>query len=144
MKSTLYQQQQVDSRTAGETNDCVVKMVAMALRVSYARAHALCAEYGREPRRGMFQYQWMKLLQDQGVVLEWVCFRDMIDQYPGVHSNLRNITTHHPARFNKVWDDGHRYIMTTAGHVLYIDHGRTHDWTEGRAFRAQGLWRIVE
>lgn len=143
-RTETYNAIQQESRDMNESNDCVVKMVSLALTIPYSDAHDLCARYGRTERKGMYHHQWARLLQDYGVKIERMNPRHFIDQYPGEHSGLKNVTTHHMDRFSKVWADGHRYIITTRGHVLYVENGRNHDWTRGTAHRAVAIYRIKE
>jgi hypothetical protein len=61
-----------------------------------------------------------------------------------VHSNLKGITSHHPARFPKVWKDGKRYLAYTSKHAFAIVDGVTQDWSARTALRVTGMFEIVD
>lgn len=139
-----YQAQVQASSAFNERNDCVVKMTSLALQIPYFKAHDLCKAAGRQDGHGMKNIQWKPMLEAAGLKLERVDIWKQIAKYPSPHNTLKNVTTHHPARFNKVWADGERYIMVVDHHVAYIENGTTHDWTEGRSMRAIMIYKIVE
>ena len=124
-----------------EKNDCSVKAVALVCGVSYDVAHATMAELGRKAGRGASTSSIEQAVLKLGKTLEPVNPKNIIAQYPGVHKNLQNVTTHHPARFNEVWKNGGTYLAYIRGHVLAIVDGVVHDWTVGKAKR---IYRIRE
>ena len=132
------------SKMMNETNDCSVKAAALAFGVQYRTAHDHFAANGRQPRRGTFRtaITLAKLANAIGMKMTRVNPQDFIDQYPKAHRILRNVTTHHPKRFNKVWADGHTYIVFSRGHVGVVKNGVNHDWTVGRAMRVIDIWRV--
>jgi hypothetical protein len=127
----------------GETNDCSVRAVALVTGQPYAIVHELFIEEGRKPRHGTKMYITTAVLDFLGFNLVTVNRRDMIRQYPGIHKTLKHITSHHPARFNKVWKNGKKYLMRTNSHILAVIDGVNHDWTAGRAFRCTTLYEVV-
>lgn len=133
---------QKEARAADEHRDCCVKMIALAARIPYAEAHALCARHGRKRKQGMFDHQWKAALKEAGVEWERVDPRHFIDQYPGNHATRISVTTHQPDKFNDVWNDGHRYIFHCRGHVAYVENGVCQDWSRGRSLRAIAILRI--
>lgn len=131
------------SAAFGEKNDCTVRAISLAAGISYAEAHALLAAEGRKQGHGVhFKSMFIPMLARLGFHAQRVNLHEIIATYPGVHSGLKNVTTHHPARFAKVWPKG-TFIMFTARHVLAIKDGVNHDWTKGRAIRCESLWRIT-
>lgn len=134
-----YRTMAAESGRRKEKDDCAVIAVAMALNVSYEKAHRMCAELGRPDGKGMTTAALIILFKRE-LNLSEIKPADMIARYPKAHRILKSVTTHHPERFNKVWRDG-RYILFCNGHVAYVDNGVTHDWTRGRAKR---VWKIYE
>lgn len=136
------------SKAMNETNDCTVKAAAIAFNIEYAVAHRIFAEAGRRPRKGVLRFNVLKaygkIAASQGKKLVQCNPQGFINQYPKAHQILKNITTHHPKRFNKVWRDGFTYIVFTSCHVGVVVNGTNHDWTVGRAKRVEELYRIVE
>lgn len=124
-----------------EKNDCSVKAVALVCGVSYDVAHAEMAKQGRKNGRGAQTTAIELACIALGKRIEPINPKHKIAAYPGVHKNLQNVTTHHPARFPDVWKDGKTYLAYIRGHVLAIVDGQVHDWTLGRAKR---VYRIRE
>lgn len=137
-----YLKYYADSDRIGETNDCTVVALAAATDMPYKTAHTLLAQRGRKPRRG-FSMCWVEdALNELGFKATRIEAREKIDQYPSPHNNLRGVTSHHPDRFNKVWNDGQRYMFVTPRHVLAVVDGGVVDWSRGRSLRVQYVWRI--
>lgn len=125
----------------GEKNDCSVKAVALVCGVSYETAHAAMAAQGRKQGRGASTTSIELAVIALGKQVELVNPKHVIAQYPGVHKNLKNVTTHHPARFPSVWKNGGTYLAYIRGHVLAIVDGVVHDWTAGKS---KQIYRIRE
>jgi len=129
----------------GDANNCAVIAVAVATGESYDKVHAMMLEEGRKLRRGTRMTITEKVLERLGFLLLSLPRKNFIDRYPAPHRNvLRSITTHHPARFNKVWADGNTYLFSTGGHILCVKNGVNHDWTKGRAKRVRVVYEVVK
>ena len=127
----------------GEKNDCSVKAVALVCGVSYDEAHAAMAAQGRKKGRGAQTSSIELAVIALGKKIEVVNPKHIIAQYPGVHKNLQNVTTHHPARFPDAWKNGGTYLAYIRGHVLAIVDGVVHDWTVGRSKRIYRIREVV-
>jgi len=125
-----------------EHRDCAVRAVAVVTGVSYAEAHAALTAAGRAPRRGTYTPTIRSALAALGFEAELQNLQRIIDSYPGAHAQLRNVTTHHPERFSKVWRDGRAYLLFTNEHVAGCVDGHVHDWTRGRACRVTMVWEV--
>ena len=124
-----------------ENNDCSVQAIAIVCGVTYAEAHEACKAEGREDGDGMRCYDIDSAIESLGFKVARRDKRLFIDQYPGAHKNLRNVTTHQPHRFNKVWADGKTYLFFVKGHVAAVVDGVNGDWCRRKSMR---VWRIVE
>lgn len=132
------------AQAMGEKNDCSVKAVALATGVSYERAHAALAAEGRKSGKGAYTQAILRAIEACGKKHQRMPIDLIIKMYPKGHRDvLKNVTTHHPARFPGVWQDGHTYVMFTKRHVCTIINGTNHDWTNGRAMRAISVYRIA-
>lgn len=130
-------------KTLGEKNDCSVKAIALACGVHYDVAHAAMAAEGRVNGKGSYRAAILRALDACGREHQEVCICSMIEKYPRPHREvLKNVTTHHPARFNSVWKNGQVYLMFTSNHVLTIIDGVNHDFTINKAARAIALYRV--
>lgn len=126
----------------GENNDCAIRAIALATGTEYRTVKAKLAEAGRKPRRGTYSHQSFAVLGDLGFKATLVNPRTFIDRYPGIHATHKNVTTHHPARFNKVWKDGKTYLMQVKGHILCVKDGENQDWSAANNMRATAIWEI--
>jgi hypothetical protein len=141
--SSKFELMKTEAELCGETNDCSVKAVALAAGVSYKVARDELANKGRKPRKGAYTNQIHGSLMVLGKAVRRVEPEYFIHQYPGAHKNLRNVTTHQPQRFNKVWADGKTYLLYTPRHVLVVVNGVNHDWTVGKAKRVTSIYEVV-
>jgi len=136
-----------DSRMVGEYNDCAVKAIALVCDVPYAAAHAALQKHGRTTRKGTAFRAIRMAIGDLGFWLkEWSSTdrRMLIETYPGVHKNLRQITTHHPRRFPKAWAPlkDKRLLLYVPKHVAAFKDGEVHDWTVNTAKRVWMVWEV--
>jgi hypothetical protein len=125
-----------------EKNDCAVKAIAIACGLSYEEARDLCASYGRKPRRGMKTKAILECVAKAGFSYDLVPMGNFISHYPGVHKNLKCVTTHHPVRFPKVWKHNATYLAFQTKHVLAIVDGEVQDWTSKQANKLISIYRI--
>jgi hypothetical protein len=130
-----------DGRALGEKNDCCVVTLAAAGDIPYEQAHAMLKKRGRRNGRGANGRDVLAALRELGFAVERVPVREMIDRYPGVHRNLKNVTTHHPRRFPAAWR-GKSYVMMVRAHILAVVDGEVQDWTVNRAKQAQELYEV--
>jgi len=139
----LYHELRTASNGRNEKNDCAVLAVSVACKVSYEIAHKALEAFGREPGMGT---SYTKIRRAIGVLGKRITVhncKDFIARYPQAHRILKSVTTHHPARFNKVWRDGKAYILCLkANHVAAVLNGELHDWSAGRALQAFAIWEI--
>lgn len=113
----------------GENNDCAVVAVSIVCNVPYSVAHAALKKAGRKDRHGTFPYQTYAAIESLGKKLRAVNPREIIDTYPGVHKNLKHVTTHHPRRFSKSFSQGKVYLFSVRRHILAVKGDTVHDWS---------------
>ena len=141
--SPIFRDMQSKMISHGEKNDCSVKAVAVVTGVGYEVARHKLEELGRQKGKDVFQGLIHEAVRQLGKKLTRVNVESIIAQYPTAHRNaLKNVTTHHPERFNSVWKDGKTYIAHCSGHCLAIVDGENHDWTKGRAKRIIALYQV--
>lgn len=132
-----------DNARLMENNDCAVVAAAAATGAPYARVHQLMEANGRRPRRGTAMKITRTTLRALGFNLIPVARAEFIDRYPGGHKNATCVTTHHPDRFPKIWQDGNTYLFRTKAHILCVKNGRNLDWTRGKAKRVLEIYQVL-
>ena len=104
-----------------EDNDCSVKALAIAARVSYAMAHKACAKHGRKPKRGMYTQD---ILETASHTLNCrVELKIDLRQRNGSRYTVKTIAP--------LLNKGH-YLVFVRGHVLAVVDGKVEDWTANR------------
>jgi len=133
-------------RTTGEKNDCAVVCVASVCGVSYQVAYDKLKQLGRKPGKGAYTSQIFGAISDFGFGARLVLTRKIIDSFPGVHKNLKNITTYHPRRFPESFDRTKVYMAFTVNkrHVLSIVDGKTVDWSANKALRIGLIYEVFK
>lgn len=118
------------SRNHGETMDCTVKATALACRIPYEEAHAICAEAGRKPRQGAYTHKIADLLEHKG--------------YRVKRFNPRqpNGSRYTPKTIGKRLNRGH-YMCQVRGHVFAVVDGKVLDWTNGRNHRIERVYKVT-
>lgn len=143
-KSQLYGLMEQRASELKEHNDCAVKAIAAACDVSYEQAHQALRTVGRKDRHCTETIVIWNAVQLLGYKCERIPSCHFIDQYPGTHKNIKHVTSHHPVRFPRVWQDRYKYLMLVDSHILAICDGQVHDWSINRAKRAQKIWRVTK
>lgn len=139
----IFSQLNNTSFAEGETNDCSVKAVALVCDIDYKTAKAALAANGRKDRQGAYTSDIVRTVRGFGktAVVTWA--RQIIDKYPSPHRDvLKNVTTHHPRRFNKVWPKG-RFLLFSRGHVSAVIDGVLHDWAVNSAKRVYQIYEVI-
>lgn len=130
------------SNAMGETNDCSVMAVAIALGLPYEEVHARFKSFGRKNRDGTRSSITYAVLRSYRAKPIRTGLELFITRYPSPHRDvLKSVTSHHPARFAKHWPKG-TFIFFNHTHMWCVKDGVTHDWSEGRALRAKTCWMI--
>lgn len=145
-RTIAYNTMAEQAKELGEDNDCTVKAVTVTTGAPYNEVHELFKKHGRQKGKGASLSIMSKVLDDLGFKADVIDPLFFIVRYPGIHNTLKNVTSHHPDRFNEVWRDGHNYIFFVSGyrHCVGIVNGVNHDWTKGRAKLCKRIWRILE
>lgn len=136
-----------DAKVLNETKDCAVKAVALITGVSYAMAWDALDRAGRKARKGtptQIIFAGLRLLGYEATRMPFLQTREIVKSYPGVHKNLKNITTHHPRRFKKAWANQPNLLMLTDRHIAAFIDGEVHDWSANNALRVTGLFYVTK
>lgn len=131
---------------AGDENACFPTAIAILADIPVERALAAFAEAGRQQGKGTPFFTARKACELLGYRLErqskfWMI--EMIATYPGVHKNLKNITSRHPVRFAKQWA-GQSVMLHMDRHVAAVKDGVMHDWSVNRAKHVLDVYKLVK
>ena len=132
---------EAEKQEHGERNDCAVKATVLVTGKPYKVCLDALRAAGRKPRQGAWTSTILKVMKELGAKTEPVDPQSIIKEYPGIHSTLKHITTHHPRRFAKVWPEG-TYVLFMVGHVAVVKDGVLHDWTVNRTKRVTSIYRV--
>lgn len=137
LSETLYRE-----ATEDDNNVCAPVATSVVTGVDLDEVMELYFAKGRVKGRGVATNMTLDILEEMGFASEWIDPSKIIKLYPGVHGKLKNVTTHHPKRFNKVWPVG-AYLLRSRGHISAVVDGRLHDWAEGRSLRVNAIYKIT-
>ena len=132
------------ARSIGENNDCSVLALALLADVPYQEAHKAMADAGRKFKKGTPLSVTYRVYKAMGLKLTTLTKTEFISQYPGVHKNLKCITSHHPNRFPGVFKQGKKYLCHTGTHAFAIIDGKTMDWSVAKALRVQIIYEVTK
>lgn len=132
---------------ANDANACAPLAVSILTRRPLAEILALFEQAGRVKNKATPRAITREVIEGLGWGIRELTAgdrREIIDSYPGVHKNLKNITTHQPARFKKQWDALNLgpCLLFSIGHVSAFENGEVHDWAKGSALRVIGIWEL--
>ena len=141
-----YSKLVAESNSSGDNNDCFPKAIAVLTGLPLADVIKAFAEAGRLTGKGTPWGVAREGVKALGYKLErvdsmWQC--RMLESYPGVHKNLKNITTRHPVRFAKQWE-GVSVLMHVNAHVAAVKDGKMHDWSINRSKHVIDIYKVVK
>lgn len=84
----------------------------------------------------------LKLLGYDAIKMPRALYRGIINGYPGRHSNLSKITTHHPRRFPGAWAGKPDMLFLCPKHVCAFVNGEVADWTIQHSCHVEEIWTI--
>lgn len=143
-KSAVYHSHICAASELNERGDCAVRAAAIVTGANYVAMHSLMASLGRKPRCGTHDNITKDALARYGKKMVNISPESFLTRYPQPHARvLKSVTTHHMARFNKVWADGKTYLVWTSGHILAVVNGVNHDWSRGRAARVLKIAIVI-
>lgn len=132
-------------KETGDTNDCAVKAIAIATGADPIDVQARLATLGREKGKGTLLSDVKTVMSDLGYSMTAFSPKKVIAEYPGVHSNLQNVTTGHATRFPEAWAklfaDKTLLIFSTEHFSCFID-GKHEDWSRNRSKRVQAIYIV--
>lgn len=132
------------ARAFGETNDCSVKAAAILCCIPYEEALITFEECGRLPKKPTPTQVTKDAYERLGFNLNYVPLRPILDSYPSPHHNMKNVTSHQPARFPEQWEpysDG-GYLLHSRTHALAMRNGIVHCWSVNSALRIIQMWKV--
>ena len=132
-----------ESAKLAETRDCSVIAATLVIGDDYANVRDGLARYGRKERKGMDAYDMRSYIRGRGLLLVPVKASVFIKTYPGAHKLATCVTTHHPARFPKVWKNGRTFLFFTSNHVLAVIDGEALDWSKNHSKRVTEIYEVI-
>lgn len=138
-----YIQLRDEADSIGENNDCAIKAISLVSGLNYIESKRLIDFYGRNKKGGTPTETIIKAIDQIGLIMTPIIQKDIIKMYPGVHSGLKSITSHHMDRFNSVWKNGKRYLLFSKTHVWAVIDGLNHDHTRGRSVQCKWIYEIT-
>jgi len=130
----------------GDGAACAVVALAAVTGLSGKTVQEALFAEGRKPGRGTYKWQQERALQALGYKITKLGHKELMEivkTYPGKHSQLQNVTTHHPRRFKRAWENMPDALIFTESHVSAFVDGKMVDWTIRRSKRVLQIW-IVE
>jgi len=116
----------------GETRDCAVKALAIVGDLSYEDAHCLLELYGRKSRDGTYDYITHKALKFLDLATE--------DQTKLWRDCMGGRTVRTLARVMRGRKG--KWLVWTSQHILAVEDGEVHDWTNGRLHRVKRILKV--
>jgi hypothetical protein len=141
-----YQKAIAASGAAGDNNDCFPTAIALLTGLDTEAVRKAFADAGRKSGQGTRWGVARAAVGALGYKMERLPIKwkhEMIATYPGVHKNLQNITTRHPARFAAQWA-GQNVLLHVNGHVAAVVNGRMLDWSINRSMHVLDVYKIVK
>lgn len=125
-----------------ETKDCAIIAIAAVTGTSYEAVRELMKKHGRKDRKSTPMDIIHNVLKELGYESRYVNPEDFIREYPKPHHKLKNVTSHHPDRFPKVWKNGKTYLIRSSKHILAVINGHVVDWSRNNALRAISILEV--
>jgi len=131
-RTALHDAGRGSSKRVRQKNDCTVRAIATATRITYDEAYELLAKAGRACSKGFAFAPWADKAVVNGCSFQWQILRK---QRGKARVNI--------AVFCKQYGQG-TYIIKVRRHVLTVIDGMCHDCFISDGLRAvEGFWRVV-
>lgn len=135
----------LQQQTKGDKGHCAVIALAAITHLPAWQIQSVLAACGRKYREGTYKRHQQQALEQLGYQVTkldraWLHNNIIIQHYPGRAKALRNVTTHHPRRYPKVWAEQPDMLMFSAGHVSAFVDGKVVDWTIKRSKQVYEVW----
>ena len=117
-----------ESSRLGETRDCAVKAVSLALRKPYKDIHARMRQLGRKRKKGTPNRITRQVIDDLGYWLD-----DCSRYYMKKAKTIRTL--------ERVLPKKGTFLVWTNGHLLCAKNGEILDWTQNRLHRIKQIKR---
>jgi hypothetical protein len=127
--SKRYDELIESSKSKGETRDCAVRAVSVAARVSYDKAHEILAAKGRRRRKGTPVDITRVAMESLGFNLTEVTGRFQA-------KTIRTLKREIPSEGT--------FLVRTSGHILCVQDGEVHDWTNGRVHKILTIEQVTK
>ncbi len=132
-RTALHDAGRAASKRSRQKNDCTVRAIATATRITYDEAYELLANAGRVCSKGFAFAPWAEKAVVNGCSFQWQILRK---QRGKARVNI--------AVFCKQYGQG-TYIIKVRRHVLTVIDGMCHDCFISDGLRAvEGFWRVVK
>ena len=139
----LYSSLQKNFRDSGDRGFCVPLAISALTGLDWKKVQKVFLEVGRPKGKGTTLIQVKAALAKLGYELEQVDEFSIIRTYPGVHRNLKSITSKHTTRFKESFK-GKKLMMWGRSHTWAVIDGETEDWSHTRSLRANLVFEIVK
>lgn len=129
----------LQSRVAGETNDCSVIAISILSGLPYAEVHAAFEAAGRKPGKGTYQEVMMKAVTTLGLRLVRVNLQTYLDKLP---RGGKSLTTNTANRYPHIFDGAPPMLVHVSGHALALMNNKVHDWSANNQKRIVAAWEV--
>lgn len=138
--SEAYRAARQTGQEMGEgRKDCAVVAVSIASGRPYEECLKVMTKHGRKPNSGTYMNVTQATLEEFGfemIKLSRLEMFEIISKYPGVHKNLKGITSHHPRRFPGAFEHlGRAFMMRSSRHISTVKDGVNEDWSQNNSLR---------
>ena len=99
---------------------------------------------GRKDRRGAWIQDILRAVRLLGKNTRAVSPISLIATYPSPHnSTCQNVTSRHPKRFPKSFDQSKTYLLRSKSHILAVKGGEVHDWSVNNSLRILEIHEVI-
>lgn len=135
--TALFRELANDGEELGDTNFCTVIATAVVFGKTFEQANKLLIKHAnRRKRRGLQRHKslsaWSYLAKQENYDYRVYTAREIKEKF----TNGKTLTT---GNSSKYLNPKKRYIISVRQHVAGVVDNTVHDWTNGKANRAQQL-----
>lgn len=134
-------------QATNEKNNCSALAISIITGKPYSEAYAilksLCKKDSDFTNKALMA-EAINLLGFRCRFLVYIERRAIIDAYPGVHKNLKSISTRHPEKFKKAWEGVGDCLLFSGRHVSAYKDGEVQGLAKGCAKKVTEIWRVTK
>lgn len=146
--SPKYRNNKTALQSNGDDKFCAVIAAQILTNMPLEKVYEAFEKNGRGKNQGTSEIVTKKAYEELGFrLVAWdkeKIRNEIVSEFPGVHKNLKGITSHHPKRFPEAWKLApSRALLHSTKHAWAVIDGFNHDFSVNNSYRVIKMFEVI-